>query len=369
MSIKNRYKERYKLIDGYILKKYLKTFLLAMALIIVIVITFDISEKLDDFLRNHAPLGKIIFQYYLNFIPGFINLYSPLFIFISVIFFTSKMASNTEIIAILGSGLSYRRLLQPYLHGSIIVALIVIVLSNFVIPWSNQYLMEFENTYFRPFKKNNYNSIHFKSDERTLVYAETYNAEAMRASLLCIDSLDKSGTLCKRIESNNIIYDTASKQWICSEFFERTIHNGKERLNYLPRAKRTLNLTPEDFKLSSQQIQVMNTPKLYSYIQHERLRGSSTVITSSIELWQRLLNPLAIIVMTFIGVAVSSRKSRGGIGLHLAIGISIAFAFIVFMKITTVFAINGNLPPFLAVLLPQIVFGIAAAYLVKKAPK
>ena len=144
-----------------------------MALIIVIVITFDISEKLDDFLRNHAPLNKIIFQYYLNFIPGFINLYSPLFIFISVIFFTSKMAGNTEIIAILGSGLSYRRLLQPYLHGSIIVALIVIVLSNFVIPWSNKYLMDFENTYFRTIKRSYYSGIQFRYDEHTLVYASS----------------------------------------------------------------------------------------------------------------------------------------------------------------------------------------------------
>jgi lipopolysaccharide export system permease protein len=357
------------LIDGYILKKYLKTFLLAMALIIVIVITFDISEKLDDFLRNHAPLSKIVFQYYLNFIPGFINLYSPLFIFISVIFFTSKMAGNTEIIAILGSGLSYRRLLQPYLHGSVIVALLVIVMSNFVIPWSNQYLMEFENNYFRPIKRSYFSSVHFKNDDKTLVYADSYSAEALTAYNLCIDKLDKENALCQRITAERIIYDTTKNVWTCKDFYVRTLKDGKETLTYQPNCTQQLKLTPEDFKLSSQQIEVMNTPQLYRYIQRERMRGSSTVVSSSIELWQRILNPLAVIVMTFIGVAVSSRKTRGGIGLHLAIGISIAFAFIVFMKITTVFAINGNLPPFWAVLLPQLVFGIAAAYLVKKAPK
>ena len=361
--------ERYKLIDGYILKKYLKTFLLAMALIIVIVITFDISEKLDDFLRNHAPLSKIVFQYYLNFIPGFINLYSPLFIFISVIFFTSKMAGNTEIIAILGSGLSYKRLLQPYLHGSIIVAVMVIVMSNFVIPWSNQYLMEFENNYFRPMKRSYFGSVHFKSDEKTLVYSTSYNAENLTAFNLCVDKMDSSNALCQRITAERIIFDSTSNMWKCTDYYTRNLKDGKETLTHQPRCTQPLELSPDDFKLSSQQIQVMNTPQLYRYIQRERLRGSSTVVTSSIELWQRILNPMAVIVMTFIGVAVSSRKTRGGIGLHLAIGISIAFAFIVFMKITTVFAINGNLPPFWAVLLPQLVFGIAAAYLVKKAPK
>lgn len=369
MGIRARYWERYKLIDGYILKKYLKTFLLAMALIIVIVITFDISEKLDDFLRNHAPLSKIVFQYYLNFIPGFINLYSPLFIFISVIFFTSKMAGNTEIIAILGSGLSYKRLLQPYLHGSILVAMLVIVMSNFVIPWSNQYLMEFENNYFRPIKRSYFGSVHFKTDERTLVYADSYNAESFTANKLCIDRLDSSNALCERTTADRITFDTLTNLWECDRLFARTLNNGRESLSHTPRTTQKLSLTPEDFKLSAQQIEVMNTPQLYRYIQRERLRGSSTVVESSIELWQRILNPLAVIVMTFIGVAVSSRKTRGGIGLHLAIGISIAFAFIVFMKITTVFAINGNLPPFWAVLLPQVVFGVAAAYLVKKAPK
>ncbi|MBQ6046605.1 MAG: LptF/LptG family permease [Bacteroidales bacterium] len=369
LKLTKRYWERYKLIDGYILQKYLKTFLLAMALIIVIVITFDVSEKLDDFLHNHAPLSKIVFQYYLNFIPGFINLYSPLFIFISVIFFTSKMAGNTEIIAILSSGLSYKRLLRPYLHGSIIVAIIVIVLSNFIIPWSNRYLMEFENTYFRTIKKNYFNSVHFQTDERTLVFADSYNTPSKSASRVCIDMLDNNKKIVRRIEADKITYDTIKHKWECTEYFVRTFDKSGEHLRYNHKVYAALGIEPEDFRLSAQQIETMNSLKLYSYIQHERLRGSAAVKPSLIEFWQRILNPLAVIVMTFIGVAVSSRKTRGGIGMHLAIGITIAFAFIVFMKITTVFAINGNLSPFWAVMMPQIVFGIAAVVLVKKAPK
>lgn len=340
-----------------------------MALIIVIVITFDVSEKLDDFLRNRAPIDKIVFQYYLNFIPGFVNLYSPLFIFISVIFFTSKMAGNTEIIAILGSGLSYHRLLLPYLHGSLIVALVVAVLSNFVIPWSNQYLMEFDNKYIHTIKRSSYNSMHFKQDENTLVYASSYNTTTKSVGLVTIDILDSNRCLCQRIESERMVYDSLSGQWQCDNFFLRTIDHGREHLDHSPHISQTIPVSPDDFKMSAKHIQVMNTPQLYRHIQRERLRGSSTVINSSIELWQRLLNPIAILVMTFIGVAVSSRKTRGGIGIHLAIGITIAFAFIVFMKITTVFAINGNLPPFWAVILPQLVFGLAAIYFVKIAPK
>ena len=158
-------------LDRYILAKYLKTFLLAMALIIVIVITFDVSEKLDDFLGGHAPFKEVVFTYYLNFIPGFVNLYSPLFIFISVIFFTSKMAGNTEIIAILSSGISYRRLLRPYLYGSVIVALIVLAFGNFLIPVNNRALSEFENQYLYLHRPNYFSNMHFQLSKGVQVYA------------------------------------------------------------------------------------------------------------------------------------------------------------------------------------------------------
>ena len=356
-------------LDQYLLFKYLKTFLLAMALIIVIVITFDISEKLDDFLGGHAPFQEIVFDYYLNFIPGFVNLYSPLFIFISVIFFTSKMAGNTEVIAILGSGISYKRMLRPYMYGATIVSLIVLAFGNFLIPVNNRTLDEFDNKYIHVHRAKYFNNVHFQVKPGVQVYAESYDANLMRVNNFHRDEYDKNYRLVDRISCSKISYDTVSGKWECDNFVHRTINGHQEHLTRDEHSQRQLDVTPEDFNSSSVNITTMNSIDLYKYIVRERMRGSSTVIAAKIELYQRLLNPLSIFIMTLIGVGVSSRKSRGGIGMHLAIGISLAFGYIVFMKVSTVFAVFGTLNPFLSVLLPQIVFGAVAAYVVKTAPK
>ncbi len=359
-----------KRLDRYILAKYIKTFLLALALIIVIVITFDLSEKLDDFLGNHAPLSKIILEYYFNFIPSFVNLYSPLFIFIAVIFFTSKMAGNTEVIAILGAGISYRRMLRPYLYGSVIVALVVLLLGNFVIPYSNRTLNDFEEQYVKHRKASYYHNIHFQAEAGVQVYAENYDVAHMRASKFRREVYDPEGRMLRREVCELITFDTVRGLWQCDGHSLRTIDkHGNEALTYESHDTVDLGVLPSDLDLRAQRIETMPTPALIRHIQRETLRGTGTVKQAKIELWQRILNPLAIIVMTFIGVAVASRKTRGGIGLHLAIGIAIAFAFILFMKVTTVFATNGDLSPFMAILLPQILFGAAAWYLVYKAPK
>jgi lipopolysaccharide export system permease protein len=357
-------------LDKYILAKYIKTFLLALALIIVIIITFDVSEKLDRLISHHATFWQVVFDYYGNFIPGFVNLYSPLFIFISVLFFTSKMAGNTEVIAILGSGISYRRMLRPYLYGSTIVALVVLVLGNFVLPISNRHLMEFEDKYIKSHTTSYYNNIHFQSERGVQVYAGTYDAIRCDVMLFQRDAFDDDGCLKSRETANFISYDTVAHDWICNDYVVRRIEpGGSEDFTYETGVHKDLGLVPEDFDLLSKDITTMNTPALVKHIQRERFRGTGIVKEAQIELWQRLLNPIAIIVMTFIGVAIAARKSRGGIGLHLAMGIAIAFAFIVFMKITTVFATNGDLSPFMAVLLPQLIFGIAAGILIYKAPK
>lgn len=357
-------------LDKYILAKYLKTFLLALALIIIIVITFDLSEKLDDFLSHHAPLNKIVFQYYFNFLPGFVNLYSPLFIFISVLFFTSKMASNTEIIAILSSGISYWRMLRPYLYGSVIVAVVVLILGNFVIPFSNRTLNDFEEHYVKKRATSYYTNLHFQSAPNTQVYAESYDVKQQRAYQFRREIFDDNGVLVQREAADLITFDTARNNWHCTGYFLRTIDDhGVETLTNQSNCFVDFGLDPSDLDIKARVIETMPSNELYRYIQHEKMRGTGLVKEAKIELFQRLLNPLAIIIMTFIGVSIASRKSRGGLGIHLAIGITVAFSFIVFMKVTTVFAINGNLSPFMAVLLPQLIYGIGAFYLVKYAPK
>lgn len=359
-----------KRLDTYILAKYIKTFFLALALIIVIVITFDVSEKLDKFLTHHATFWQVAFDYYGNFIPEFVNLYSPLFIFISVIFFTSKMAGNTEIIAILSSGISYNRILRPYLYGSIIVAILVLLLGNFVIPISNRHLIEFEDKYVSPSTTNYYSNVHFQAEAGVQVYAESYDVRNKVANKLRREEFDGDGHMLQRETAEVAVYDTASGMWRCTLYTIRTFDSrGEEHLERENVATVDFEIMPADLDILSHRIETMNTPTLIRHIGREEMRGTGTVKEAKIELYQRLLNPLAIIVMTFIGVAISSRKSRGGIGMHLAIGITLAFGFIVFMKVTTVFAIGGNMPPFMAVLLPQLVFGVAAAYLIYIAPK
>ena len=357
-------------LDRYILSKYIKTFLLALALIIIIVITFDVSEKLDKFISHHATFGQVVTDYYLNFIPSFVNLYSPLFIFISVLFFTSKMAGNTEIIAILGSGISYRRMLRPYLYGSILVALTVLLLGNFIIPLSNRNLIDFEENYVKTKATSYYSNLHFQSHPGVQIYAESYDVHKSRGIRFCREVMDEQGHMTQRETADVIIYDSVSQQWTCTNYTLRTIDKqGRETLDRINMIKKDYGIVPEDFDLLSKRIETMTTPTLIRHIEREKMRGTGTVKEAQIELYQRLLNPLAIIVMTFIGVAIAARKTRGGLGMHLAIGITLAFGFIVFMKVTTVFAVGGNLSPFMAVLLPQLVFGLATVYLIYKAPK
>ena len=357
-------------LDRYILGKYLKSFLLALALIIIIVITFDISEKLDKFLSNHASLWQIISVYYFNFIPSFVILYSPLFIFISVIFFTSKLAGNSEIVAILSSGVRYRRMLRPYLFGAFIVAFAILLLGNFVIPKANRTLIDFEEHYVKSKATNFYSKLHFQAEPGVQVYAESYDVPRLTAVGFCRETMSPDGCITRRETANSIIYDTSSHLWRCNGYTLRTIDSlHHETLTFFNTKDVDLHITPEDLNLLSTRVETMTTPELLRHIKREEMRGTGTVDIAKIELYQRLINPIAIIVMTLIGVAIAARKTRGGIGVHLAIGISIAFAFIVFMKITTVFATNGDLSPFMAVLLPQIIFSIAAAWLIYKAPK
>ena len=361
---------QYYKIDKYILGKYIKTFLLALALIIVIIITFDVSEKLDKFISHHATFSQVVVDYYFNFIPGFVNLYSPLFIFISVLFFTSKMAGNTEVIAILGSGISYMRMLRPYLYGALLVALVVLILGNFVIPLSNRQLIDFEEHYVRSKATNYYSNLHFQSKPGVQVYSESYDVGKKRAFKFCREHIAPDGRLLQRETAANITYDTNQHLWLCQSYLDRTIApDGHETLQRASNELIDLGIDPAEFDLRSKRIETMTTPRLLQHIRSEKMRGTGTVKEALIELYQRLLNPLAIIVMTFIGVAIASRKTRGGIGMHLAIGITLAFGFIVFMKITTVFATGGNLSPFMAVLLPQLVFGVATVILIYKAPK
>ena len=356
-------------INKYILKKFLSSFFLAMGLIILIVIVFDVSEKVDDFINKNAPLHLIIVQYYFNFIPFFINMFSSLFTFIAVIFFTSKMAGNTEIIAILSTGVSFKRLLIPYLYGALIIALMTLCFTNFLIPVNNKYRIDFEAKYIKNPKKSMFSDIHLQLDEHTHVYAESFNSQSNTAYSFSLERYDENREISQKITARNIVYDTTPNMWKCTHYTIRNIDGLNEDLAFKRDTTIEINLVPKDFNIKFEDPETMNFFELNEFIEREKLRGSPHVKSYLIDKYQRLFNPLMVIIMTFIGVAVSSRKVRGGMGLHLAIGITIAFSYVMFSQVSTVFSVQGNMSPLLSVLLPSIFYGILAIFLLRTTPK
>lgn len=357
-----------KKLDRYIIRKFLGTFFYAIALIIVIVIIFDISEKIDDFLEKDAPLTAIIFDYYLNFIPYFVNLFSPLFTFIAVIFFTSKMASNTEIVAILGSGVSFKRLLRPYIYASVFIALMSFMLSNFIIPHANKKRLEFEMMYIKNSRKTKDINIHMQISPGTFVYTEYYNPDYNTAIHFGIEKINETGMYYK-LTSNLARWDSITHRWQIENYFIRTIDGMNEYVKAGKKIDTTLNLKPSDFLDNLHDIESMNYSELNNYISEEKLRGSDNIAYSQVEKHKRIAFPFATVVLTLIGVSLSSRKVRGGIGLNLGLGLALSFIFILFMQISTTFATNGNLPAVVSVWIPNIFFGLISWYLVRMAPK
>lgn len=357
-----------KTFDYYIIRKFLGTFFYAITLIILIVIIFDLSEKIDDFLEKKAPLQEIVFAYYLNFIPYFVNLFSPLFTFIAVIFFTSRLAFNTEIIAILSSGVSFKRLLLPYLISAVILALVSMYLSNFLIPSANEKRLDFEYTYVKNPQSFRDRNIHMQIRPGIFIYMESFNTRAQTGVRFSLEKINE-GELFYKMQAEKVAWDSILGSWKIQNYYIRTIIDEKESLVFGAEMDTILPLSPKDFMQNLAEMETMKFNELREYIDNERLRGSEHVKFYEVEKHRRMAFPFATLVLTLIGVALSSRKVRGGIGLHLGIGMAISFSYILFMQVSTTFATNGNLHPFLSVWIPNVLFGILGAYLLKVAPK
>ena len=359
-----------KILDIYIIKKFLGTFFYAITLLIIIVIIFDISENLDRFIRNEAPLKAIVFDYYLNFIPYFINLFIYLFTFISVIFFTSKMAYDTEIVAILSSGISFWRFLRPYLIASLMLALLSFYLGNFLIPRTNHTRLIFRNAYMKKLTKDNDRNIHVQIEPGVIVYVESFYSKSKTGRKFSIEKFDGQ-TLVYKLMADKLGWDKENNKWIIKNWFERKIDTATNTIIF-KKGKlmdTVLNLKPEDLYEIKENYEEMNFFELNNYITREKEKGSLAYKKYEIEKYKRLAGPAAIIILTFIGVALSSRKVRGGIGLHLGIGLGLAFSYILFMQMSTVFSTQGNLPPSVGAWIPNIIYALIGVYLLMKAPK
>lgn len=360
-----------KLIDWYIFKKFIGTFFYAISLLIVIVIIFDISENIDDFLQNNAPVSEIIVDYYINFIPYFINLFVYLFTFISVIFFTSKMAGNSEIIAILSSGVSFMRMLRPYFFASLLLGILSFYLGNFLIPQTNQIRRVFKDKYMEDLSKDKERNIHIQIEKGVFVFVENYNNKQQTGYRFTIERFNGEEMEYKLI-ADRIEYDTSRAEvnaWKIVNYSERFLDGINERIEKGKLKDTTINLLPTDLYQIKEDFEIMNFWELRDHINKERLKGSIGVVNYEVEMQKRLASPAAILILTFIGAALSSRKVRGGIGMHLGMGIAITFSYILFMQFSTVFATFGNLSPILAAWIPNIIYTVLGVYLIIKAPK
>jgi len=358
-----------KIIDKYIIKKFLGTFFYAISLLIVIVIIFDISENLDSFIKNEAPLLAIVFDYYINFIPHFINLFIFLFTFISVIFFTSKLAGDTEIIAILSSGISFRRLLLPYLIASLILAVLSFYLGNFLIPETSETRRIFKNNYMEKLTEDRNRNLHIQIEPNTYAYVETLNSKKNSGYKFALEKYEDQKLIFK-LMSDRIEWDTAETKWIFKNYYIRTIDSAGQRIVKGQEMDTIIPyLLPTDLYKIKEFFEEMDFFELNEFIEKEKRKGSIAYKRYENEKHKRLAGPAAIIILAFIGVALSSRKVRGGIGMHLGIGIALTFSYIFLMQVSTVFSVFGNLHPAIGAWIPNMIFFIIGLYLLQKAPK
>lgn len=358
-----------KKLDLYILKKFLGTFFFSIALIISISIVFDFSENVDEFIEKDAPTEAIIFDYYLNFIPYFANLFSPLFIFISVIFFTSKMASNTEIVSILASGISFRRMLFPYLLGAVVIGFLSFYLNNFLIPKSNVKMVEFRYKYIKDPERNKLRNVHLQLTENSFAYLGSYANQTDVGVKFSLEKFDENGELTYKLMSDFVRWDSLKQSWSIQNYYERYINDDREIINKGLEKDTILNMEPGDFKRRNTDVDMLDIYQLEEETRKLEFKGSNDVINLKIEKHRRIAFPFASVVLTFIGVAIASKKVRGGIGLHLGLGLLLSFTFIIFMKVTQTFATNGGLDPMIAMWIPNIAYGVLAFILIQKAPK
>lgn len=358
-----------KKLDIYFIKKFLGTFIFALSLIICIAVIFDASEKLDDFLEKKAPFSAIIFEYYLNFIPYFSVLFSYLFVFISVVLFTSKMAYNSEFIAILSNGISYRRILLPYFISATIIAGCSFLLGNYIIPKSNSKRFVFEEKYYRnsPYKYFRRN-IHKQIEPGVFVFMEYYNNESNIGYKFALERFE-NGMLKSKLLADHIIWDSVSNKWRLMNCFSREINGLEEKIYTKMQIDTAIRLSPLEFKQRDNIVEAMSLGEINRQISEMKLQGDTNITFFQIEKAKRFAFPFSSFILTLIGVTVSSRKVRGGMGFHLAIGLLLSFSYIFFLQCSSQFAISGLMSPTLAIWIPNILYAFIGLILYYYTPK
>lgn len=359
-----------KLIDRYIIRKFLGTFFFVMALILSISVVFDLSEKIDSFIESGAGVEEVIFDYYLNFIIHFGNLFSAMFIFISVIWFTSKMSANSEVVAILSSGVSFPRFLYPYFIGATILTGISLYLNHYVVPRANETRIDFENEYMGSSNWHSSDHIHREISTGELIYFQRFKPGKGIGKRFSLEKWNDDGSrLDHKLFSREARWDSSSGNWELLNTSLRKYGGEQEPMLHYPEIDTVLGFKPQDLGQKLSSAKTMTYTELNEKIQAERRKGSEDVVHYELEKHKRTSYPMATYVLTLIGVSIASRKVRGGIGLHLALGLVVAVSYIFFMKIFTVAASNAGLDPLVAVWIPNGIYLLIAVLIYYWAPK
>ncbi len=352
-----------KRFDVYIIKKFLGTFVFAILLLLAIVVMFDINEKLDAMLT--APLKETVFKYFMNFLPYFANQFAPLFVFISVIFFTSKLADHSEIIAMLSSGISFRRLMVPYLISATIIAIFTLVLALYVIPPANVKRIEYTNQWVKNKRVDFGDNIQLQVRPGVMAYMSRYDNTTKRGFRFTMEEF-KGNKLVSRITAQDVRYDSLGR-WQLNDYGIRKFTGLKETLTKGSSLDTMLNIEPRDFLIAKNDQEMLTSPQLKDYIDKQKARGVANLQQFELEYEKRYAMTAAAFILTVIGLSLSSRKVRGGMGVNIGIGLMLSFSYILFMTVTQTFAISGYTSPRLAMWIPNIVYTIIAIFLYRRA--
>ncbi len=359
-----------KKIDGYIIKKFIGTYIYSIALIISISIVFDINENLAKFSTNNAPLRAIVFDYYANFVPYFANLFSPLFVFIAVIFFTSKLAGNSEIIAMMACGMSFKRLLRPYMISAALISALNFYLGSYVIPKGTVIRHNFESLYTKNKKNTSASNVQLQVGPGVIAYIAQYDNVHKTGYGFSLDKFENK-KLVSHMTANIIQYDTISDSryhWKAINYKIRTLKGMREHIKTGMETDTTIMMEPTDLVFSKGQQETFTSPELKRYISKQKNRGSSNVVQYEVEYHKRIATCFASFILTIIGASLSARKRKGGMGLYLGIGLALSFSYILLQTISSTFAINANTPPMLAAWIPNLLYFVIAYFCYKKAP-
>lgn len=358
-------------LDRYLIAKFLGTYFFSIVLIISIAIVFDYNENIDKFTTNNAPLKGIILDYYVNFVPYYSNLFSPLFVFIAVIFFTSKLAENSEIIAMMSTGLSFERLMRPYMISAALIALLTFMLGAYVIPKGSEKRINFENIYKKKQKPNFAQNVQLQVDTGVIAFIEHFDGETKTGYRFSLDKFENK-KLVSHLTASTIKYDTLADEqyhWKIGNYTIREMKGMREHITSGSSLDSLIMMEPEDFLEIRDQQEILTTPELKKYIEKQKQRGLGNVKPFEVEYYKRFATPFASFILTTIGLSLSARKRKGGMGLYLGIGLGLSASYILFQTISSTLAINADWPPALAMWLPNIIFAIIAFFLYKKAPR